>query len=325
MGSREVVVTVSIGIASNISSPGHGEDLMRNADAAMYRAKHTGKARHEVFDPSMYERALERLEIEQDLRSAIEHGELSVHYQPKVELATGEVGGMEALARWEHPESGPIPPSKFIPIAEETGLIIPLGRWVLREACRQAREWHELYPDSPPLNVSVNLSTKQVEHPDLIEEVAETLREIGLDPGCLELEITESVLLEDTSSAIVTLTKLKGLGVELSVDDFGTGYSSLSYLKRFPIDYLKIDSSIIDGLERDPKNAAVAEAAITLAHALGQKVVAEGVRIEKQVGRLREMGCDFAQGSYFWEPLPSEAASEVFSKTPERETGWLPE
>jgi diguanylate cyclase (GGDEF)-like protein/PAS domain S-box-containing protein len=325
LGSREVAVTASIGIASNISSPGYSEDLMRNADAAMYRAKHKGKAHYEVFDPSMYERALERLEIEHDLRRATEHGELAIHYQPKVEFATGEICGMEALARWEHPESGPISPSKFIPVAEETGMIIPLGRWILREACRQAREWHELYADSPPLNVSVNLSPKQVEHPGLIEEVANALRETGLKPSALELEITESVLMEDTSSAIITLQKLKGLGVKLSVDDFGTGYSSLSYLKRFPIDYLKIDRSIIDGLEQDPKDTAVAEAAITLAHALGGKVVAEGVQTEEQLDRLRRMGCDFAQGFYFWKPLLAEAASEVLSKASERQPDRLPE
>ena len=322
---REVVVTASIGIASNISFPGHTEDLMRNADVAMYRAKNKGKAHHEVFDPSMYERALERLEIEHDLRRAIEHGELSIRYQPKVELATGEIYGMEALARWEHPENGPIPPQKFIPIAEETGLIIPLGRWILREACRQAREWHELFPEIPPLNVSVNLSAKQVEYPGLVEEVAGALRESGLKPSALELEITESVFMEDTTSATALLRQLQGLGIQLSIDDFGTGYSSLSYLKRFPFDYLKIDRSITDGLERDPRNAAVAEAAITLAHALGEKVVAEGVETEEQLDRLRRMGSDFAQGYYFWKPLSAEAASEVFSKARERQNGLVPE
>ena len=179
-------------------------------------------------------------------------------------------------------------------------------------------------PDAPHPKVSVNLSVKQVEHPDLIEEVAEALRESGLKPSALELEITESVLMEDTESAVATVQKLRGLGVKLSIDDFGTGYSSLSYLKRFPVDYLKIDHSITDGLEQDPKNAAVAEAAITLAHALGEKVVAEGVETEEQLERLRRMGCDLAQGYYFWKPLPAEAASEVFSKASGRKTGRVP-
>ncbi len=324
LGSREMVVTASIGISLSGTAPDHAEDLLRNADAAMYRAKNKGKAHHEVFDPSMHERAIERLEIEHDLRRAIDGGELSIRYQPKVELSTGGIVGMEALARWEHPERGPIPPSKFIPIAEETGLIVPLGWWVLGEACRQAREWHELYPDGPYLKVSVNLSVKQVEHPDLIEEVGSALREIGLKPSALELEITESVLMEDTASTIATLRKLKGLGVEISIDDFGTGYSSLSYLKRFPVDYLKIDRAIVEGIERDPKNAAVAEAAVTLAHAMGERVVAEGVETEEQLDRLLEMGCDLAQGYYFWKPLPSEAVSEVFSKTSGRRNGPVP-
>ncbi|HEV2091930.1 MAG TPA: EAL domain-containing protein [Rubrobacter sp.] len=203
-------------------------------------------------------------------------------------------------------------------------MILPLGRWAIREACRQAREWHEVCPDGPYPNVSVNLSAKQVEHPDLIEEVAEALRETGLTPGALELEITESVLMEDTASTIATLRRLKDLGVELSIDDFGTGYSSLSYLKRFPVDYLKIDRSIVEGIERDPKNAAVVEAAITLAHALGEKVIAEGVQTEEQLERLRQMGCDLAQGHHFSEPLPSEAALEVFREAARKEPDGYP-
>lgn len=271
----------------------------------------------------MYSRALERLKLENDLRRAIERGELRVYYQPKVGLKTGRVSGMEALVRWEHSERGLVLPSEFIPVAEESGLIIPIGQWLVRESCRQARRWHDEYPDSPPLEVCVNLSARQFQHPTLAEDVAKNLRETGLDPGALVLEITESVIMEDTPSTVATLEKLKSLRVKLAIDDFGTGYSSLSYLKRFSVEYLKIDRSIIEDLAHDPKSAAIVSAIITLAHALGAQAIAEGVETPEQLTQLRKLECDAGQGYYFYEPRPSEAAIVAFSETLENKPDWM--
>jgi diguanylate cyclase (GGDEF)-like protein len=315
---REVFVTASIGISLStfsVSGRDQPEDLLRDADAAMYRVKANGKAGYEVFDPSMYSMALERLKLENDLRRAVERGEFRIYYQPEVQLKTSRVFAMEALVRWKHPEQGLVLPSEFIPIAEETGLIIPVGRWMIKESCRQAHRWHDKYPDSPPLEVSVNLSAKQFQHPGLAEDVARNLRETGLEPATLVLEITESVLMEDAPHTIAMLEKLKSLGVKLAIDDFGTGYSSLSYLKHFPVDYLKIDCSIVEDLEQDPKNEAIVSAAITLAHALGAQAVAEGVETSEQLRRVRELGGDAGQGYYFCEPRSSEAAIASFLET----------
>jgi EAL domain-containing protein (putative c-di-GMP-specific phosphodiesterase class I) len=248
------------------------------------------------------------LELESDLRRALEQGELRLYYQPKVWLKTGELFAMEALVRWEHPVQGLILPSQIIPLAEETGLIVPLGQWVLRESCRQARRWHDQFPDSPPLGVCVNLSAKEFEHGDLVEDLARNVGETGLDPSTLTVEITESILMKDVPRTVAVLEELKSLGVKLAVDDFGTGYSTLSYLKRFPIDWLKIDQSIIEELGQDPTNEAVVTAAIVLAHALGAQVIAEGIMTFEQLVRLRALGCDAGQGFYFCEPRLSEAA-----------------
>jgi EAL domain-containing protein (putative c-di-GMP-specific phosphodiesterase class I) len=256
----------------------------------------------------MHSQALERLKLESDLRRALEQGELRLYYQPKVRLKTGEVFAMEALVRWEHPEQGLILLSQIIPLAEETGLILPLGQWVLRESCRQTRRWHDQFPDISPLGVCVNLSAKEFEHHDLVEDVARNLRETELDPSTLTVEITESILMEDVPRTVAVLEEVKSLGVKLGVDDFGTGYSALSYLKRFPIDCLKIDRSIIEGLGKDSTDEAVATAAIVLAHALGAQVTAEGIMTSEQLGRLRALGCDAGQGFYFCEPRLSEAA-----------------
>jgi EAL domain-containing protein (putative c-di-GMP-specific phosphodiesterase class I) len=288
----------------------------------MYRAKSSGKARYEVFDKSMYSRALERLELEQDLRRALEQGELRVYYQPKVHLKSGRVFAMEALVRWEHPQRGLMLPSQFIPLAEETGLIIPLGQWVMKESCRQARRWHDRFPDLPPLGVFVNLSAMEFQHPDVVEEVARNLRETGLDPSTLAMEITESILMEDVPRTVAVLEEFKSLGVKLGVDDFGTGYSALSYLKRFPTDWLKIDRSIIKELGQDSTNEAIATAAIVLAHALGAQVTAEGVETSEQLRRLRELGCDASQGFYFCEPRPSEAAIATSLEILENKADW---
>lgn len=309
VAGHEMVVTTSIGIA--LSSHGHGaSDLLRDADVAMYRAKDKGKARYQVFDPSMNALAMRRLELENQLRRGIERGELRVYHQPKVEISDGRVVGMEALVRWEHPERGLIPPAEFVALAEETGLILPLGRWVLEEACRQAKEWQELYSDCRP-TMSVNLSARQLQQPNLLEEISEVLGATELEPCGLVLEITESVIMEDAEANIATLEGLKGLGVKLAIDDFGTGYSSLAYLKRFPVDVIKIDRSFVHGLGVSPKEAAIVQAVIDLAEALGLEPIAEGIESAEQARQLLEMGCYVGQGYHFTRPLPSTEATNL--------------
>jgi EAL domain-containing protein (putative c-di-GMP-specific phosphodiesterase class I) len=264
----------------------------------------------------MFAQALRRLDLGNDLRRAIEQGELRLSYQPKVLLGTDTITGVEALVRWEHPERGLILPDEFIPLAEETGAIVPLGWWVLREACRRAREWGEQYPPALPLGVSVNVSGKQFQEADLVRGLAGILQEVGLEPSRLQLEITESVVMADTEYAADMLRGLKGLGVKIAVDDFGTGYSSLSFLRRFPLDELKIDKEFVDGLGRSDQDEAIVRLVIDLSHALGLEAVAEGVETAEQLARLREMGCDQAQGYYFWESLRRRsggATSRVFA------------
>ncbi len=316
VGEHNLFVTTSVGVALGGANGERAGDLLRNADLAMYRAKEGGKNNHAVFEASMNEKALERLGMEADLRRALEKGEFTVFYQPKVALSE-EAGvvvvGFEALVRWEHPSRKLVSPAEFIPLAKETGLIVPLGRRVLEEACRQAKEWQDSYPSAPPLKMSVNLSARQLGEPGLLEDVATVLSETGLDPGTLVLEITEGILTEDTPVALATLRYLKLLGAKLAVDDFGTGYSSLSYLKRFPVDYLKIDRSFVAGLGRDPRDEGLVSAIVQLAHALGLKTTAEGVETEEQLERLRSLGCDLAQGFYFSKPVPVEAASSLLS------------
>jgi EAL domain-containing protein (putative c-di-GMP-specific phosphodiesterase class I) len=306
---QDVFVSASIGIAFGSSVREHPGSLLRSADLAMFRVKETGKSGYRLFDPQMEESALERLRLEGEPRRAIERDELRVYYQPQVSLQTGRVVGMEALARWEHPERGMIPPTRFIPLAEEIGLIVPIGRWVLREACRQAREWQERYSSFPPPVVSVNLSAAQLRHTDLVEEVLRITREAGLETEALALEITESVLLEDATYNTATLARLRESGVRLDIDDFGTGYSSLSYLKRLPADVLKLDKSLVQGLERDRGNYAIVLSVITLAHALGLKVVAEGVETAEEYDELRRLKCDVGQGYYFARPVASAEAT----------------
>ena len=312
---QEVFVTTSTGIAVSGHDTEKAEDLVRNADVAMYRSKEAGKDRHEVYETGMRTRSSERLGLEVDLRRAVDRGceEFVVSYQPEVDARTGRTLVLEALVRWYHPERGLVPPDEFIPLAEETGLIVPIGRRVLEEACRRAQEWRGQRPAVPVVEVSVNLSARQFRDPGLLEDVARILGETGLDPGGLTLEITEGILTEATPMALATIKYLKLLGVKLAIDDFGTGYSSLAYLKSFPVDYLKIDRSIVDGIERDARDAAIVSAAVTLAHALGERVVAEGVETEGQLVRLREMGCEVAQGFYFSKPLDGEALTAWLS------------
>jgi diguanylate cyclase (GGDEF)-like protein len=313
---HQAVLTTSIGIVTAFADSERGEEqaeeLMRTADIAMYRSKREGKDRHVVFSTRM-NHSLEHLGIEEDLRNAMRLEELRVYYQPQVSLRTGETVGFEALARWEHPERGLLAPSEFVPLAEETGLIVPLGRWVLAEACRQWRVFREQVPPRPSPLMCVNLSARQFRHPELVEEVSSILSETGMDPGDLALEITESVIMEKRSTAEQILRALKSLGVRLAMDDFGTGYSSITNLKSFPVDTIKIDRSMVEGMDEDLQDRAVVSASIDLAHALDLDVVAEGVETTGELYELRSMGCDVAQGYYWYRPSSSEKIAEVLA------------
>jgi diguanylate cyclase (GGDEF)-like protein len=318
---RQIFLSTSIGITLSENDDEHAVTLLRNADVAMYKAKQKGKGSCEVFNADMYAQALARLELENDLRHAIDRGELRVYYQPKVLLSTGEIVGMEALARWEHPERGVIMPEQFIPLAEEMGLIVPLGHWVLREACHQAHQWCKQAPTAPPLVTSVNLSVKQFQEPNLIHELSKELQASELEPRCLQLEITESTVMGNIEHAVSLLRKLKDLGVELAIDDFGTGYSSLVALQRIPLDYLKIDKTFIHGTGENAEDLAIVQLIISLAHAVGVQVTAEGVETAEQLAQLRAMGCDEAQGYYFGEPLTGVAATALLVDKPRWPSG----
>jgi diguanylate cyclase (GGDEF)-like protein/PAS domain S-box-containing protein len=327
IGGVEHFITASLGIAvarPSTREPADPDMLIRDADAAMYRAKEQGRSRCELFDADMRARALRRLEVERELRRGIERDELTLAYQPVVCLANGEITGLEALVRWKHPERGQLDPPEFIAVAEESGLIEPLGRWVQEGACRQIIEWHHQRPDSRPLDVSVNLSARQVARRDLAESVAEVLQLTGLDPIHLRLEITESVLVEESASARETLEALSELGVRLVLDDFGTGYSSLAYLNRFPLDALKIDRSFVDALGVEQERTAIVEAIIAMARALSLDVIAEGVENEAQLSELQRLGCDYAQGHLFSRALPAEKLSGMLREGLPRYSAILP-
>jgi diguanylate cyclase (GGDEF)-like protein/PAS domain S-box-containing protein len=301
----EVFLATSLGIAIARGPDDRAEDLIRDADAAMYRAKERGKGRYEIFDEAMRADAVVRLETESALRRALERGELRLHYQPEVELATGRICGFEGLLRWEHPLRGLLGPSAFIPLAEETGLIVGIGEWVLREACTEAARWTQ------PLTLSVNLSARQLAQHDLVAMVRRALSETRMDPSMLCLEITESAVMESGAATTAQLRALKSLGVRLAIDDFGTGFSSLAHLRRFPVDVIKIDGTFVAGLGREPQDASIAAAVISLAHALGLTTVAEGVETEEQLAILKELGCDFGQGYLFARPLPADEAQQL--------------
>jgi diguanylate cyclase (GGDEF)-like protein/PAS domain S-box-containing protein len=309
LAGQEVSVGASVGIAR--ARPGDGaEELLRNADVAMYKAKQRGKNTHEIFAPAMHAAVVNRLELEADLRRLVADGcgELVVHYQPIVRLADGRVTGVEALVRWQHPRRGLVAPCAFIPAAEATGLIVPLGRWVLREACAQAARWQARRAASSvpgePLSVTVNLSARQLQHPGLVDDVREALTEAGLPPSSLVLEITESMIVEDTAAARATLGALKALGVRLAIDDFGTGYSSLGYLQQFPIDVLKIDRAFVEGIARGGPRAALARTIVALGDSLALPCVAEGIEDDVQRKHLQALGCVYGQGYLFARPLP---------------------
>jgi diguanylate cyclase (GGDEF)-like protein/PAS domain S-box-containing protein len=326
LGGTGVVVGVSVGIAH----AGLGEsvdEVLRNADIAMYRAKAAGRGRAEVFEPSMHAAARRRFELEAELRRAIESvesdrddgaGTLVLYYQPVVDLEHRRLYGAEALVRWRHPGRGLVPPIDFIPIAEETGLILPLGRWVLREACRQLRAWHDAHPDVPTV-VSVNLSARQLARPELVAEVADAVADAGAPAARLVLEMTEGMLIHDNRATLERLDALKSLGVRLAIDDFGTGYSSLSYLERFPVDVLKIDRSFVRGVGRNGHESPVTLAVISLARALGMVAIAEGVETERQLERLRELGCDRGQGYLFGRPEPAAAMTALLERHAEEQ------
>jgi diguanylate cyclase (GGDEF)-like protein/PAS domain S-box-containing protein len=303
-------VTASIGVV--VAAGGEcPEDLLRDADAAMYRAKDAGRSRYELFDPIMRQRALTRLRIEGELRRALRDEELRLHFQPIWSLPGRSLAGVEALVRWEHPERRLVPPGEFIPVAEASGLIVPLGCWVLREACRQLAEWTRRYPESAELRMTINLSAKQVARPELLVVVKEAVEQHGIDPSRIGLEITEGLLMQDSASVFATLAGLKELGVRLILDDFGTGYSSLSYLKRFPIDQLKIDRSFVDGIATPGDDRAIVEAIVGMARALGLDVIPEGVETEEQLAVLESLGCDYAQGFLLGRPMPPEQLAEL--------------
>jgi diguanylate cyclase (GGDEF)-like protein/PAS domain S-box-containing protein len=310
----EVVVGVSIGIALSSSADDLPGDLLRDADAAMYRAKRDGRGRSVVFADTMREDALARLETEVELRRALTSGDLRLHYQPVVDIVTGHITGVEALLRWQHRTRGLVMPDDIISIAEETGLIVPLGEWVLEQACNQLVEWHRV---APHLTMAVNLSGVQLGRPDLVERVAGVLERTGVLRSAVSLEITESVLMRDAEDALGVLNELKALGVRISIDDFGTGYSSLTYLKRFPVDVLKIDRSFVDGLGTDVDDLAIVQATLALATSLGIDTIAEGVETEAQRDVLQDLGCRRAQGYLFGRPGPGpELESRLRPSTP---------
>jgi diguanylate cyclase (GGDEF)-like protein len=301
---REFQITASIGVST---CPVDGDDmqaLLKNADIAMYRAKQQGKNTYQFYAAQMNPHSVERLELEAALRRALERNELTLHYQPKVQARTGRVTGIECLLRWQHPTIGPVPPDQIVPLAEETGLIVPIGKWALRTACLQARKWAE--EGLPLLRMAVNVSARQFMSPTLLDDVVGTIAETGMDPRWIEFEVTESVMMPDPEQAVKLLRKLKAIGVRLTIDDFGTGYSSLAYLKRLPIDCVKIDASFVRGLPVDASDVAITDTILAMSRSLGLKVVAEGVETLDQMRFLERRGCDEMQGYYFSKPLPAE-------------------
>jgi len=310
--AQEFHMTASIGISTYPTDSEDGPGLLKNADIAMYRAKELGRNNYQFYSSQMNIHTLARLTLEANLRHALEREEFTLHYQPKVDIRNGNFTGMEALVRWHHPTKGLIPPMQFISLAEETGLIVPIGEWVLRTACAQNASWRR--QGLPPLRVGVNLSARQFKHKGLFKIVEEVLKGTGLDPTGLELELTESLVMQDPELAVSLLDKMRAMGISISIDDFGTGYSSLGYLKRFPIDSLKIDRSFIRDLPGDTDDAAIAQAIIAMAHTLKMSVIAEGVETLEQLSFLRENLCNEVQGYYFSKPVPEHEFAALVLK-----------
>jgi PAS domain S-box-containing protein len=314
---HDVMVTASIGIAHSSTGYSSPEEILRDADIAMYRAKAEGKARYEIFDRDMHQSAVALLKLETELRRGVHRGDFLMNYQPIVSLgSTSRIVGFEGLVRWQHPERGIVTPANFIAIAEETGLIVPLGWWVLRESCRQTRRWQEQFPGDPPLWVSVNMSGKLFMKSTMVDELLGILEETGLEPRDLRIEVTENVVMDHADLAVRNLMELRALGIQLSIDDFGTGYSSLSYLQRFHYDQLKIDRSFVSQLGSPGDSRAIVETILNLANSLGIGVVAEGIETADQVEHLRKMQCPHGQGYWFSRPLTVPAAEELMATSP---------
>ena len=311
---RDLHITASIGVSVYPDDGADAETLIKNADTAMYQAKENGRQGYQFFKPAMNVRAVERQSIEEGLRRALERDEFVLHYQPKVDLITGAITGAEALVRWMHPTRGLVPPAQFIPIAEDSGMILPIGNWVLREACTQAKAWQDA--GLPVTTMAVNVSAMQLRDENFLEDLFTILRETGLDPRSLELELTESVLMKQADSAAAILQILRERGVQVAVDDFGTGYSSLSYLRRFPIDALKIDQSFVSHITVAGDDTSIVTAVISMARSLKLRVVAEGVETSEQLAFLREYECDEAQGYLFSRPVPPQQFARLLRRKP---------
>jgi diguanylate cyclase (GGDEF)-like protein/PAS domain S-box-containing protein len=310
LNGQEIVLTVSIGIAFSGNAGAEAQDVLGDAEIAMYRAKSTGKGSCEVFDHAMHAGAIKRLQLETDLRKALELNQFRVYYQPIVSLHNGQIVGFEALSRWQRPERL-VMPGEFIGVADETGIILSINRQLLYDACRQLRTWQALFPSDPPLTLNVNITPKQFAQPELASQIGKTLRETGLDPRCVNLEITETIAMADAERSAVVLSELKALGVQLDIDDFGTGYSSLSRLQGFPVDTLKIDRAFISRIDTDLATHEIVRVIVMLAHGLRLKVVAEGVETQAQVVLLKDIGCELAQGYLYSKPVAAETIEQL--------------
>ena len=321
LDGHNVVVSASIGIVHSTLEHDNSDDILRDADIAMYKAKTLGRACYAVFEATMRQRMVTRLELENDLRTALTNQELQVHYQPIVAFKDWKILGFEALLRWRHPKRGSIAPKEFIPVAEETGLIDTLGMWVLRQACNQMQTWHRQYPIEPPLSIHVNISRKQFNQPDLVDNIQEILRETALDPRFLSLEITESLFVEYDEIFNETLARLTKLGIKLQIDDFGTGYSSFNYLQRLPVSSIKIDSIFVAKMKLGNRHTEIVRSIVNMAHSLGMEAIAEGVETEEQVTQLQAVECNSGQGYYISRPVSGEFGKEILRRT--KGTGQL--
>lgn len=318
---HNIVVSASIGIVPSTLNYVHSEDILRDADIAMYKAKTLGRACHAFFEKNMHQCVLTRLELENDLRKALENQELQVHYQPIISIKDWRILGFEALLRWQHPKRGSISPKEFIPVAEESGLIDTIGLWVLRQACKEMQFWHRQYPIEPPLSIHVNISRRQFKKPDLVDNILEILKDTALDPRYLSLEITESLFVEYDEIFNQTLARLTNLGIKLQIDDFGTGYSSFNYLQRLPVSSIKIDSIFVAKMKMGNQHTEIVRSIVTMAHSLGIEAIAEGVETEEQLTQLQAVDCNCGQGFYISRPVPGEFGMELLRRT--KGTGQL--